>query len=816
MRRFFQILARLVGGLVLLGIPALLIYLQFVGFGEGWRAEVARALGGSGYRVVIGSLTFHPFRGIVAGGVDLFRRDATGRQLARIDRVEVSPNLAKLLRGQVSIDRLGLKNASVTIPFAEDGLQPDSVELRGISADILNGNGQLTISHAEFWFRDLHVTIRGHFLNPEQANSRSEPGTPGDIARRAQGIRSVLRVLDRVHFTGAKPTLLVVVHGDLLHPESIAADEIALNVGGVRFDELTFDRVSVAATFDDGTARLSKLHATGSDGNIQTAGEWSFAQGAGHFHVNGNLNWAPLLVLAGRKDLAKEIVFEQPPDLEASITAERGEKGPMFSAIGHVATKGFRVRGMTAKSFSAAAAWKEGRLFVQDAVLQSGTGTVRADVLMGPGLFKLKLASDAVPNEFMGFFGPNERRIIELLKFEAQPKLNVTLAGTRANLDALSGTGTIELGRTAMRDSWVDFAKADLVIKDRAIVYNDLTIGKGRLRATGSFTYDFGRQEVRLDGVRSNIDPPDVLMWVDPRVAKTVAVYRFRTPPDVRADGVAHMKDPTRNDLRIEVDAPGGLTYSLLNKDLVFGDVGATVLLKGQRVLADVSRATLYGGDVAVNAKVSTDPGNPTFSADVTAESVDFPSLTKLYFGYAKSEGAMSGKYSFDADLKNPSAMQGRGSIRVENGHVMSIPLFGPLSVIMGTIIPGAGHEGARLATMDFTIGEQHIRTKNLDIQGSGFELFGDGSVAFPSGRLDLTVRINAKGIPGIVLFPVSKLFEYVSVGTMSDPQWRPKIIPREFFDVLGLGGGDAEAGDGTAGPKEPARKSAPKPRSIR
>ena len=107
----------------------------------------------------------------------------------------------------------------------------------------------------------------------------------------------------------------------------------------------------------------------------------------------------------------------------------------------------------------------------------------------------------------------------------------------------------------------------------------------------------------------------------------------------------------------------------------------------------------------------------------------------------------------------------------------------------------------ARLATMDFTVANQSIETKNLEIQGAGFELFGDGGVGFPSGRLALTVRINAKGIPGLVLFPVSKLLEYVSNGTMSEPLWRPKIIPKELFEVLGMGG--------DAAPKEkpPARR---------
>jgi hypothetical protein len=252
---------------------------------------------------------------------------------------------------------------------------------------------------------------------------------------------------------------------------------------------------------------------------------------------------------------------------------------------------------------------------------------------------------------------------------------------------------------------------------------------------------------------------------------------------------MTHMKDPSQNDLHVTVDAPGGMAYSLLNRDLVFGRTKALVDLVGRRVKANVGEATLYGGGVSVKAEVSIDPADPMFRVEANVDRVDFASLTNLYFGYAKSKGVMSGRFAFDAELKKPADMRGSGNLRVEEGHVMAIPLFGPLSLAIGAIIPGAGHESARLATMDFTVADRRVRTKNLEIQGAGFELFGDGSVGFPSGNLDLTVRINARGIPGIVLFPVSKLLEYVSTGTMSDPRWRPKIIPREFFDVLGMGG---------------------------
>ena len=126
-------------------------------------------------------------------------------------------------------------------------------------------------------------------------------------------------------------------------------------------------------------------------------------------------------------------------------------------------------------------------------------------------------------------------------------------------------------------------------------------------------------------------------------------------------------------------------------------------------------------------------------------------------------------------------------SIRVENGRVFAIPILGPLSDIINKIIPKAGYQTARLATADFRMGDEKISTDNLVVEGSGFSLFGNGDIYFMKDRMDMSVRINARGIPGIVLFPVSKLFEYVSTGSVSNPEWKPKIIPR-------FGNGDQKA----------------------
>ena len=67
----------------------------------------------------------------------------------------------------------------------------------------------------------------------------------------------------------------------------------------------------------------------------------------------------------------------------------------------------------------------------------------------------------------------------------------------------------------------------------------------------------------------------------------------------------------------------------------------------------------------------------------------------------------------------------------------------------------------------------------DLVVQGKGFSMIGNGKLFFLDDRMDFNVRINAQGLPGVLLFPVSKLFEYNADQKLSKPVWRPRIVPR-------------------------------------
>jgi hypothetical protein len=100
------------------------------------------------------------------------------------------------------------------------------------------------------------------------------------------------------------------------------------------------------------------------------------------------------------------------------------------------------------------------------------------------------------------------------------------------------------------------------------------------------------------------------------------------------------------------------------------------------------------------------------------------------------------------------------------------------------------------------------IRTDDLDVDGRGFTMIGQGDLLFIEDRMDFTVRVNARGVPGVLLYPVSKLFEYIADGKLSEPKWRPRVLPKG-----GERGRGAEPGQPPAEKAKPAPQKKPAPR---
>src|SRR5205823_9398815 len=103
-------------------------------------------------------------------------------------------------------------------------------------------------------------------------------------------------------------------------------------------------------------------------------------------------------------------------------------------------------------------------------------------------------------------------------------------------------------------------------------------------------------------------------------------------------------------------------------------------------------------------------------------------------------------------------------------GNVFAIPVLGPFSGILNNIVPKMGYDIAHKASCNFEVRDGVASTGDFVVKGNGFDMLGGGRIFFLDDKIDFNIRLNAQGVPGVLLFPVSKLFEYVSDGSLSKP----------------------------------------------
>ena len=772
----FKLFIRLALVILFIGIPVATWYLRNVGIDFGAREALSQALSNNAMDVTIGRLALDPFRGLIAEEVSVSDKSPSHHTLARLSSLVVSLNLSELLQRRIVVDRISLQRASASIPLLKSD---DSVRLTAsdIDAEIFLLGDKLRFSLLDGKIAGIRIQFNGEILNPLALQvTHSENSQHLDETF----LQSLTKIFSDISFPDGSPTLKANFDYDASDPQSLQIGGIQFVANKTSFRNAHVDSIAIHADYANGNLSIPHILIRDKSGQLQASGNWNKPAAEAQLSVISSLNPSTFInAFVSKESPLRKLQLPSPPRFEADFSVDLKSKIPQFKATGQLSAPEFRFDSMKFTNAGLGFSYGNGIFYARDIALSASRGQLTGNLWMASDDIRLTLKNSIPPPDLAPLFDAPAQEFLRNMQFKDLPEVRVSLNTKKLDFPSIRGTGHVKLGRTAMRGSWVDSGDADFDIADRCFTYKNIVIAMGAGRGTGLFAYDIAKQEVRFENIRSTLIPCDLMMWIDPRIAKTLTPYRFRSGPLVTLQGKVGMRGPEKNALSINVESAAGLDYDLLGKTLSFGRTTGHVDVTANKVHVNIKKAELLGGNVALDTLVSINPKDPTFSTDVTLNRVDFAKLTTLYFKYDDSKGFISGRYKFNARMGEESLMTGTGNIRIEDGNVFAIPLFGPFSYILGSILPGVVYNTARLATADFTAANQKITTKNIEIQGRGFSMFGQGDIFFLTGGLDMSMRINAQGIPGIVFFPVSKLFEYYSNGTISEPHWSPKIIPR-------------------------------------
>ena len=764
----------LVAFLVVVGIPVLLTITSSHGLGDAVRQRAEHLLGGANYEVHLGRVLFSPFRGFILEGLQVLDRTPGRRLVVSADRVAVSPNMDSLLRGKPQLERVFLHDASLDIPL---GAAPEPrLRLDKVTALIHCPPGQLRIQEASFGICGIRVGITGTFLNPKEFSPRpvAKEG-PGNTAQTIAGIE---KTLGEIRWNGEPPLLSIEAGGDLANDETLRVTRAEFHGGGGSWRGVPFRGISLGVSYADRVLSLEKFLLEDGKASLQAVGSADFRSNTASLEMAGETDLAPVVHLLGGNH-AEDWRFTDPLSLNGSFAADWSSGKPAFNGTARFSLQDAAFRGVAAESLSAGLAFRDGKILVRDASVKGDFGSIAADLMIAPGDHRIRLDASLFPAKVAPAVPGKTAEALAAMDF--REPLKVRFEGGMPAQDPLqlTGQGTLSLGKAAMRGAWIDGLDARIEVRGGAVDFKDILLRMDGGQGRGEFVYDYGVWEGRFPEVRTSVDPVKVMTWIDPRIAEGLKPYRFNRPPETRLTGKVGLKNPAKNDLRIAVNIPSGMRYTLIGKELPFGATSGTVLLQGQKLAINIPKSRLFGGGISLRADVSVAPGDSRYGASVLLDQVDFRDLTKLYFGYDESGGTISGEYDFRAVGGDDLAMTGTGKILIKDGNVLAMPILGPLSPLLGEVIPGLGYQTAREATADFSVESGVITTRNLLVKGKGFSLIGNGTIRYLEDKMNMNMRLNAQGLPGVVLFPVSKILEYESVGSAKNPKWRPKILPK-------------------------------------
>ena len=254
---------------------------------------------------------------------------------------------------------------------------------------------------------------------------------------------------------------------------------------------------------------------------------------------------------------------------------------------------------MPFSEFSADFSWDGERTFVRELRVRHQTGQLRADLFDAPNDFRINLESTISPEAVRPLVPAEASGFLREWQWQRSPSIRLAIRGTDRNPESWQGDGTVALGRTRFRGTWMNGANARIHFADGAVTYDDIQVTRDEGIGSGSFTYDFKKHEVRISNVHSSLYPAEVIFWIEPKTSKTIAPYKFRRPPNVVANGVYQFRGGKNTRLEIKVDSASGMDYAFLGKTLPFDRVSARLLFTNDRLQISDVRARSPRGHAA-------------------------------------------------------------------------------------------------------------------------------------------------------------------------------------------------------------------------
>lgn len=762
------------------------------GLPDSWRAAIEREISRQGAYVKIGGLSYLPLRGVAASKVRFFSDPGHQHEISSLERVLLDFDKTKLARGQVHLNKVVLRDAALSLPVDPDDPQSRSLQVTGANGTLLMpGNRRFEIRDARGRIAGIEVSFDARLIGRRSSGEPSAEAS--EVKKRRVLLDRVIRELDAWHFEDQEaPRLDISLEADANAPDALLA-KFKLQARILEKKQHRLEDIHMEGEISGDLFTLTTVRARDSRGELDGRIDYDLSERAGRFDLRSSLEIAPLLSAWFDIPPPRELVIGGRQKLEAEGDFKLDEAMvPYVHMTGRADAGAVMLRGVRFNAVKSAFAWRAGDLFLRDMRLSRDDGQAEGKAMIQWPLVRIALHSTLPAAVYKPFFtGQPLENVIDDFSERRGASFDIRLEGgfdaTDRHSWAYSGGGIVK--NVSYKGVPVDMAECRFSLSHHeldffggTVVFNyrDYPLRKafsGPENGTtkvGRIRYDAKKKVVEVENVAGTIWAAPLVRLFAPEVADSLEIYRFHRPPELAGSGVVDVTPQGRTALDVAFKTRTAADYLFLGENVTMDQPSGKVRIRGPRVLVEDLRLNVFDGPIAGDFQYS---GDGMLNGELSWTKLSIPALASTYDFQVKGGGEITGRLEFSLRDGRVETMNGEGLFALEKTELFTVPMFGPLSKVIGLVLNDrrAGSERAKNAFCNFQIRDGVLRTHDFQTSTNSLNFVGDGEVDLSDRTLDMTMRMNARGLLGLITLPLRPfygMFQFRGTGPLKDTEW--------------------------------------------
>ena len=376
------------------------------------------------------------------------------------------------------------------------------------------------------------------------------------------------------------------------------------------------------------------------------------------------------------------------------------------------------------------------------------------------------------------------KRILTNFTFTVPPQVEGEVWGCWGARQDVGFRATATATNFVLRGEQVDEFSGRVVFTNELYAISDVHARRGAGVITApDVRIDARLQRLWVTNAHSTFDPYAFTRIIGPQTAKAVQAYQFSNAPTVRVHGEIPFRESETTDLHFDI-VGGPFRWSFFH----LPQVTASLHWVTNRIVITNLDSTFHGGRLVGGLNFDFTPkSSADFGFNLAFTNASLPGFIADLSGKPnKLEGAVAGSVTVtNANTARWQSWQGFGEVRLVDGLLWDIPIFGLFSPVLNAINKDLGSSRAKEAKGTFILTNSVIYTKNLEIHSPPARLHYDGTVDF-TGAVNANIEAEmfrdtllVGPLLSFLTSPMTKVFEYRVTGSLANPKSEPRFIPK-------------------------------------